>query len=313
MICESCGSATQPGALFCHHCGKPLEAGRPEHLPDPVGVAREAVAATAVVAPAPPLAGSPNTVIGENAFTWPFQRQNWPSRLWILFLSWIPLFGWLPALTISIGWMMEAIGRRGRGDADRLPHPVNFFQMFVHGILYWLMLLLYVALPIWVLGALFTAETAIITQEFHSWLMNSAENVTITAVNMVASGIGVSEQIELIPQEALTALIQHWAVVYTAGFFVPVIWVVFAVPVFIAATIRFAVTGEFGSYFRPISNTGFVLRHFFGFLWLLAVVIAVNVVAGLLPVIGIYLWFTLGIWIVAYYAGRLGTKLHSQV
>jgi hypothetical protein len=309
-ICESCGSATQPGALFCPHCGKPLKAGSTENVPDPVGVAREAVAAPGVAAPS--LAASPNTAIGENAFTWPFQQQNWPSRLWILFLSWIPVFGWLPALTITFGWMMDAIGRRAHGNADTLPHPRNLLQMFVHGILYWLMLLLYVAVPIWLLGAIFAAETAIITQEFHQWVMNSAENVTITAVNIVASGIGVSEQIALTPQQTLAELIQHWAVVYTAGFFLPVVWVVFAVPVFFAATIRFAVTGKFGSYFRPIANTGFVLRHFLGFLWLFAVIIAVNVVAGLLPVIGIYLWFTLGIWIVAYYAGRLGTKLHSQ-
>ena len=310
-ICEGCGSATQPGALFCAHCGKPLKAGGTENLPGFGGVAHEAVPVT--VSAAPSVAGSPNTASGDNAFTWPFQQQNWPSSLWILFLSWIPVLGWLSALTISIGWMIEAIGRRGRGDADKLPQPSNLLWMFVHGILYWLMLLFYVAMPIWLFGAIFAAETAIITQEFHSWVMNSAENATITAINVVAAGLGSSEQIALTPQQTLMALIQHWAVAYATGFFVPVFWVAFAVPVFIAATIRFAVTGRFGSYFRPIANTGFVLRHFLGFLWLFAVVIAVNVVAGLLPFIGIYLWFTLGVWIVAYYGGRLGTKLHPQV
>ena len=51
--------------------------------------------------------------------------------------------------------MIEAIGRRGRGDADNCRNRAIFLWMFVHGIVYWLMLLLYVAVPIWLLGAIF--------------------------------------------------------------------------------------------------------------------------------------------------------------
>ena len=310
-ICESCGHAAGPGALFCGHCGKPLQTAVTAPLPD-LGGAAAHQAATAALASAPSLAGTPESAGDGGAFTWPFQQANWRGRLWILLLGWIPVFGWLPTLTISVGWMMDAIGRRGRGETDRLPHPRNLLQMFVHGIIYWLMLFLYVALPIWLLGAMFAAETAIIAQEFHRWMMNSGENAIITGVNVVALGLGASEQIAIIPQQDLMTLIQHWAIAYTAGFFLPVFWLVFAVPVFTAATIRFAISGRFGSYFRPIANTGFVLRHFFGFLWLFAVMAAVIVMAALLPVVGIYLLFTLGLWIIAYYGGRLGAKLHPH-
>lgn len=309
-MCESCGHAAEPGALFCANCGKQLKAAAAEPPAASATVAHQAAAAT--LATAPSFSEASEAAGDGNAFTWPFQQENWPGRLWILLLGWIPVFGWLPALTISVGWMMDAIGRRGRAETDRLPHPRNILQMFLHGIVYWLMLFLYVAVPIWILGTIFATGTAIIAQEFHRWMSNSGENVVITGVNVVALGLGASGQIALIPQQTLMTLIEHWAAVYTAGLFLPIFWIVFAVPVFMAATIRFAVSGRFGSYFRPIANTGFVLRHFFGFLWLFAVMAGVTVLAAVLPLVGIYLLFTVGLWIIAWYAGRLGAKLHPQ-
>jgi hypothetical protein len=86
--------------------------------------------------------------------------------------------------------------------------------------------------------------------------------------------------------------------------------VLFALPVFVAATIRFAITGKPGSFFHPLANTAFVFRHLPSFAWLFIVIIAINIVCGLIPLLGLYLWLTLGVWIVAYYAGQLGTKLH---
>ena len=52
-------------------------------------------------------------------------------------------------------FLWPGTGRRGRGDADKLPHPSHVVQMFVHGIVYWLMLILYVAVPLWLVGAVF--------------------------------------------------------------------------------------------------------------------------------------------------------------
>jgi hypothetical protein len=240
-----------------------------------------------------------------NAFTWPFAQKNWFLSLWIL------LIGWIPLMTVSIGWMIEAIGRRGRGESDLLPHARNVLRMLAHGILYWLMFVLYLAVPIWLLGAILTAETAIIMQEFNHWATASIENSAITAANVVL-GLGVLDQIALIPQQDLLSLLEHWAAVYTAGFVAPAIWVVFALPVFVAATIRFAVTGKLGSYFRPFANTGFVLSHFVGFMWLFAVTIALNLLFLLIPVVGWILWLTMGVWIIAYYAGNLANKLHPS-
>ncbi len=306
-FCESCGHAIEPDALFCAHCGAHLKPATVP-LPDRGTTTHQALSAAVVAAPA--LAGAPEVVADGNAFTWPFQQENWPGRLWILLLGWIPVLGWLPALTISVGWMLDAMGRRGRGEADSLPRPRSILQMFVHGIVYWSMLVLYVAVPLWLFGAIFAAETAIIVDEFHLWMVNSSENAVITAINVVALILGLTRQIPLIPQQDLLTLIRHWSVAYTAGFLVPLLWVGFAFPVFMASTIRFAVSGRFRSYFRPIANTEFVLRHLFGFLWLFAVMIAILVVTALLPLVGTYLFFTLGVWIVAYYGGRLGAKLH---
>jgi hypothetical protein len=306
-VCESCGHAVEAGALFCAHCGTSLKM-IAVPLPDQGSASHQSLAAAHVVSPV--LADAPGAARDGNAITWPFRQEHWPSRLWILLLGWIPVLGWLPALTISVGWMLDATGRRGRGETDRLPRPRNIVQMFVHGIVYWLMLVLYVAVPLWLFGAIFAAETAIIVDEFHLWVVNSSENATITGINVVALSLGLTKQVALIPQQDLLSLIQHWAVAYTAGFFVPLLWVVFASPVFAAASIRFAVTGQFCSYFRPIANTEFVLRHLFGFLWLFVVMIANLVVASLIPLAGTYLLFTVGLWIIAYYGGRLGAKLH---
>jgi hypothetical protein len=296
-ICESCGSPSEPGALFCAHCGTLLKAAATEHLPASSTVANEAAPAIAAVGATPANDG--------NAFTWPFAQKNWFLSLWIL------LIGWIPLMTVSIGWMIEAIGRRGRGEADLLPHARNVLRMLAHGILYWLMFVLYLAVPIWLLGAILTAETAIITEEFNHWATASIENSAITAANVVL-GLGVLDQIALIPQQDLLSLLEHWAAVYTAGFVAPVIWVVFALPVFVAATIRLAVTGKLASYFRPFANTGFVLSHFVGFMWLFAVTIAVNLLFLLIPVVGWIIWLTMGVWIIAYYAGNLAKKLHPN-
>jgi hypothetical protein len=307
-VCESCGHAVEADALFCAHCGahlRPASAPAPSH-PDAALHVQSVAAVVGVSAHVE----APHAVADGNAITWPFQQEHWPRRLWILLLGWIPVLGWLPALTISVGWMLDATGRRGRGETDRLPRPRNIVQMFVHGIVYWLMLILYVAVPLWLFGAIFAAETAIIVDEFHLWVVNSSENATITGINVVALSLGLAKPVALVPQQDLLSLIQHWAVAYTAGFFVPLVWVAFASPVFAAASIRFAVTGQFRSYFRPIANIEFVLRHLFGFLWLFAVMIANLVVASLIPLAGTYLLFTVGLWIIAYYGGRLGAKLH---
>ena len=174
-ICESCGSPSEPGALFCAHCGTPLKAAATEHLPASSTVANDAAPAIAAVGATPANDG--------NAFTWPFAQKNWFLSLWIL------LIGWIPLMTVSIGWMIEAIGRRGRGEADLLPHARNVLRMLSHGILYWVMFALYLAVPIWLLGAILTAETAIITQEFNHWATASIENSAITAANVVL-GLG---------------------------------------------------------------------------------------------------------------------------
>ena len=310
-ICNSCGSPTETGAAFCSRCGKPLKHGASVHAdamasePAPAGAAGAAVAAPPSIVAAP-------SVSARNPFTWPFQQQNWPNSIWILLLAWIPVFGWIAALTLTEGWMIEASGRLARKEADPLPRAPALPRMFVHGIFFWVMLFLYVALPIWVLSAIFATETAIIAQQFRGWVTNSAENATITAVNVGLLTLGVTQQIGLVPQQTLEALVERWAAVYTAGFVLPVLWVLFAVPVFVAATIRFGITGKPGSYFHPIANTGFVFRHFASFAWLFLVIVAVNFVCALVPLLGFYLWLTVGVWLVAYYAGQLGTKLHPS-
>ena len=296
--CESCGNPSEPGALFCAHCGKPLKPAASEQLPKSATITQETAAAI----------GSPTVLpaSGGNAITWPFAQQNWFVSLAIL------LIGWIPLMTITIGWMIEAIGRRGRREADPLPHARNVLLMFAHGILYWLMFVLYLAVPIWFFGVMFTVETVRITQEFNHWVTASLENTAITGANVVM-GLGVSNQIALIPQQDLLSLVERWAALYTAGFVAPVLWTVFALPVFVAATIRFAVSGKPGSYFRPLANTAFVLKHFPGFVWLFVVTIAVNILLLLIPVVGWMLWLTMGVWIVAYYAGNLARKLNPHI
>jgi len=268
----------------------------------PAGTA--ALAAPAIVLPPPKLST-------RNPFTWPFQQQNWPNSLWILLLAWVPAFGWIAAVTISEGWMIEASGKLARNEADALPHARDLPRMFVHGIVFWLMLFLYIVIPIWLLGVIFATETGIIAAQFRGWLNNSVENVIITSINVGLLTLNVSQQIALVPQQTLETLIERWAAVYTAGFVLPLLWVVFAVPVFMAATIRFAITGKVLSYFHPVANTAFVLRHLIGFTTLFVVIMVINIVCGLIPLLGSYLWLTLGVWIVAYYGGKLGTKLRG--
>src|SRR4051812_35915622 len=111
-ICESCGSQNVPGALFCAHCGKPLN--RASDLPSARDIANEPPLSVATVNGGA-ISYSPQPASDGNAVTWPFAQTNWFGSVWILLLGWIPLFGWIAALTTSTGWMVDAIGRRGRG------------------------------------------------------------------------------------------------------------------------------------------------------------------------------------------------------
>lgn len=296
MTCQFCGHATEPGTLFCAHCGKPLNSASTAHHAGSGGATSTGPIATPAITTA-------------NALTWPFEQPNWPGSLWMLLIAWIPVFGWIPALTITEGWMIDGIGRLGRNESDRLPKARDLPRMFAHGIVYWAMLFLYAAVPVWILGLIFATETAVVSHEFGLWVTDSTANAAITTANVISLGLGGPTLLDLIPQQTLLSLLERWAVVYTAGIVLPVLWLVFALPVFMAATIRFGVTNKIGSYFHPVANTGFVLRHPIGFAWLFIVIVAVNVVCGLLPVIGIYIWLTAGIWIIAHCAGRLAMKL----
>ncbi|MGA2260621.1 MAG: hypothetical protein ABSH28_04195 [Acidobacteriota bacterium] len=62
-----------------------------------------------------------------NALTWPFYQTHWFFSLCILLVGWFPVP--IP-MTFTMGWLLDATGRRGRRESTRLPQVRNLGRMY---------------------------------------------------------------------------------------------------------------------------------------------------------------------------------------
>ena len=80
-----------------------------------------------------------------NAFTWPFHQVGWYKTIWMP-LAWfiLPGFGTL----LSLGWAIDAIRRRARGDSILIPQIADIASFFKHGVVIFSMTILYFVIPV---------------------------------------------------------------------------------------------------------------------------------------------------------------------
>ena len=261
MNCDNCGHSEK--GVFCGHCGSKMP-------------------------PPPPRA--------TNAITWPFFQPEWYLSLWMP-LAWIIPFGQF----LSLGWSVDAIGRRGRKQFQLLPQPGDIIRIFKYGFVIIFFALFYFALPLtimsWVLGL--------------TWLQT-----TWTFL------IAIWDLFWHKQSQSLISLIITYIIKIVSDSAAPILYMAVAVPMFLTARIRYALTGQLRSFVKLYANLAFCIRHvgnillyFFLSSVLRIVIILLSSVFLAVPFLGQVLPVALvamGISIRAYWAGDLAQKMSAS-
>ena len=308
--CTSCGAAVLSGAHFCSSCGRPLS----QLTAEPGDLV---LAAGGVIAAAPRSASiAAQITVNDNPLTWVFHQKGWFGSIWILLVGWF--FTPLP-MTLSFGWMLDAIARRSRGDAQRLPQARDLLHMLRDGLVVWLAIFLIFAVPIVVFGIVFAVVDAEATNRMTAWVLGRIFNPYIPTWNSFASlgnqiGIfGTLPTFGLLEPISFERLVGELIAQAAGVLLFYSIYIIVATFGFLAGTIRFALSRRVSDYFHPLHNFTVAAAH----LWRFAIVVLLLMVLHyvnailVLSTIGSILVFTFGIWIIADIIGRLGAKLRE--
>jgi hypothetical protein len=311
--CTSCGATVQPGAHFCSVCGKPiLQFGAAAATP----AGDLTAAATGAGAASVPQTASAavRLRINDNPFTWVFHQKGWAGSVWILLIGWF--FTPLP-MTLSFGWMIDAIARRARGDSQRLPHARDLLQMVRDGLVVWLVIFLIFAVPIVIFGAVFTVVDSEAANRITGWVLGRIFNSHIPTWNAFANSINAIGVFGMLPTLGLLEPISFGQLIgeligQAAGLLLFYIaYLVVATLGFLAGTVRFALSRKVGDYLHPFHNFRLAAAHLWRFIVVMLLLTALHFVNTILLVsaIGSILVITFGIWTMADIVGRLGARL----
>ena len=253
--------------------------------------------------------------------TWPFYEPSWMAGMWIPLLWWIfiplipapplALLALVGGMLLNIGWFLDAVRRRGHRDPNLLPHCTSFLVMLKDGFVFLLMCTFYFTIPLLLIGVLFQWSWNSLVLDAASW-----------AGHWVYYWIFASARDS--SPETLSAFVAGQEQSMVLSWLAPVVYLFISIPLFVVATVRFAVTRKFLSYFKVIRNLLLLLRHFpsFLFLSLLAMVWYGLLCGGALVInqVGFFLQPFLGavtamlllpatLWVAAYLAGNFGRHL----
>ena len=302
-FCTSCGAPVALDAHFCSACGRLANVAITSDAASIVNLQPDTPAAISSSTHVPQNVSSEGAV-RDNAITWPFHQKNWFSSLWILLVGWFPLP--LPMI-LSFGWLLDAAARRAQSKTELLPKARDLLRMYLYGIVVWFALAIYFIFPLMIFGAIFSVEFERINEDFGRWIVGWLTNVLIQFANFFI-GIFSSEGIPLVAQQTFAALFLQELTSYSGVVLALVIYLIIGVSLFLAGTLRFAATSKISSYFGLFKNLGLVIAHLPRFLLVALLLLVLNLVLGLIPVVGSLLWVTSGVWIIAYLIGSLATK-----
>jgi len=282
MYCANCGQPVS--GEICAHCGAAVSAGS-------IAVARDLTVTPELLATNLSVNERGERSIRGNALTWPFHQHHWWTSIWMPMTNWFWFFGF-PRL-LSIGWANDAIRRRVHGDVDLLPRISDLGTHFKVGVVVLVMGFVYLVLPgmvaSWILQVLWWEHLSQILHLLSGWVTGHAPpNFGNSLRNNVLD------------------MISDASAQFVFG--------LIAIPLFIIARIRYAVTGRISSFFRLFSNIWLsfmnianLLVYFFVACLLL---VAINFLNGLLlfTVIGLVIPIVLSgvnIWMLTYFAAPI--------
>ena len=131
--------------------------------------------------------------------------------------------------------------------------------MYLHGIVVWFALAIYFFLPLVIFGAIFSAQFERINEDIARWFAGWLTNLLIQFANFII-GLFLSQSIPLVVQPTFAALFLQELTSYSEVVLALVVYLILAVSLFLAGTVRFATTGRISSYFGSFRNLGAVHR-----------------------------------------------------
>jgi hypothetical protein len=239
---------------------------------------------------------------------YPFIQKDWPIKMWLfLLLSYVPFIN----VIVARGWRKDYINRIGWKRKRVLPHPKDFFQFLVDGIVLWFTTGIYLLIPIILIAALglggwvdFWNDVKFVRDLTldHFWL----KEITW---NEYADDLWLFVKNEL------------WATFWV--FLIENIYLVVYIPMYRIAMIRYALTGKLlKSHFSFWKNFKFLFRNLFDILLMYAfnifnfiLVIAVDVLFSFTGVgvffIAVFTFF-MPFWNTGYEYGFLARVMVEQ-
>lgn len=232
---------------------------------------------------------------------WPFQSKEEFGRMW-----WLPLVDYIPIINLIVlrGWRLAAVRRMANGTRPIAPSPDHILQFLGSGLLLWTMTGLYALVPLFIIAQLG---------------LGGITDLIRDVVQFVRIVLGQSDQglLDFLLGEVVDDLL---AAALTLA------WVPLSMPLYRAAMIRFAVTGNVAAFGDFPAALAFLFQNLGAFLKMLLVSFliagAVTVGGAILMLTGIGVIFvpllTLPVyyWSTAYEYGELARllarKLESQ-
>ena len=306
----------QANAALYHQAAAPVLV--PVHVAPPAPVPAVIVHPSPAPAPAIVMSRPAPKKTAFSPLTWPFHEPSCFASMWIPLLWWIfvpltpapplALIALLGGMLLNAGWFIDAVRRRGHRDPSPLPHSGSFLVMLKDGALFFVMIFFYFTIPLLVIGVLFQWSQDSLVADAIKW-----------AGHWIYYWIFAGAQDPR--PESMEAFVVAQEQAAVLSWLAPIVYLFLSIPLFVVATVRFAVTRKFVSYFKVISNLFLLVRHFGSFLVLslLAVIWygllyggAIAVAAVFLPLVGAVaavLLLPATLWVAAYLAGNFGAHL----
>lgn len=211
--------------------------------------------------------------------TFPLRHPDWFHRIW-----WLAVVNFVPVLNLVLmrGWRLELTRRIGYGNPQPFPESRDLGNFLGSGVILWFMTFLY-NVPLFFVIFFFERELPRTLWQTVVFLFQ-----WIWGEEGASAGAFLSLLVKALGQASLPTLCYFVA------------W-----PLYRVAMLRFALTGNPGSFFRPIANLRLVLRHlnlfFLLFFFDLLSQTLLAVAGGVLTALGIGVLVTPAVLLPMYY------------
>lgn len=232
--CNICGALNGREYRFCTGCGAAL-------TPTPIAVGTISLAPMSTVQLGglriePIAAADVERPDYLRALTWPFQRPDWPERMW-----WLPLIHFVPVFSFIMmrGWRLDVVRRIARNDSQPLPDMRDFGRFFADGMILYAMTGLFL-LPQILLLAFFGFQPIEVALTVIFWVFQTFTGEAVSFGALLAD-LGISAMVSVI---------------------LPLVYWLGTYPVYRVAMVRYAATGKVSVFFDVVNNLRIAAANF---------------------------------------------------